>query len=145
RPAAAGREEAARLPRGPRRDLPAGPGVRTAERGAAGGREATVREPTQRGRRLASPEGPEGECVPAARAAGALVRIRRRRSVRVAFGVPRVVQVGPPPGRLYVRGRQGRGRYRGVPSALGGGPTQRGVGDRRRGGQGRSDRAAAGA
>ena len=79
------RRRSAERPRGPRRDVPAGQGVRGAERassleaGAAG-----VREPAQRCGRLAPAEGPEGDRVAAAAALGALVRRCRghRRSTR---------------------------------------------------------------
>ena len=90
--------------RGPRRDVPAGPGVRGAERAAHRGRPAALREPAQRRRRLAPPEGPEGHGVAAAPAVGALVRrgrgglVRRRTSrfldwaAKAGLPVPR-----PPP------------------------------------------------
>ena len=135
----------ARVPRGSRRDLPAGEGVRTVERGAAGRREASVREPPQCRGGLAPPEGPEGHRLPSARPARALVRVRGRRPLRFALGVPRLVPRCPAAGGAHLRGQGRHRRGRGLPRALGGRPAQRRLGGRRGGRQGRQGRAPAGA
>ena len=52
--------------RGPRRGLLPGRGLRRAQRRPGRGRQGAVRQPAQRGRRLAAPEGPPGHRDPAA-------------------------------------------------------------------------------
>ena len=66
RPARRGRR--ARAARGARRGVPVGGGVRPAERVAAGGGQAGLRQSAQRRRRVAAAEGPPGHRVPRARA-----------------------------------------------------------------------------
>ena len=145
RPPASAAEGPAGLPRGPRRDLPAGEGVRAPERGAARRREAAVREPAQRRGGLAPTEGPEDLGLATAGAVRALVRVRGGDPVRLALGLPGLVPRRPAARGPHLRGQAGRRRGDGLPRALGGPPSQRGLGGRRRGDQGRPGRAAAGA
>ena len=66
--------------RGARRGVPPGQGVRAAQRLDDRGRQAALRQPAQRGRRLAAPEGPAGHRHPRAR--HGLPRHRRPRGLR---------------------------------------------------------------
>ena len=83
-PATARGRRSARDRRDPRRDVPAGPGVRAAERGLLEAGAEGLRQPAQRRRRVAAAEGPEGDRVAAAAPVGAFVRRGRRacRSIR---------------------------------------------------------------
>ena len=96
--------------RGSRRDVPAGKGVRGAERASAGCGHEGVREPPERGRRLAPAEGSEGDGLAAAAAVGALVRRGRGGLVRVASRVPRVGLGGRTAGAADHRAARRRSR-----------------------------------
>ena len=62
---AARRRRPSRGGRGARRGVPAAGGLRAAERAAGGGRRVDVRQPPQRGRRVAAPARPAGDRVAA--------------------------------------------------------------------------------
>ena len=145
RAAQAAPEGSAGLDRGSRGDVLPGEGVRRPERGADRHRAAAVREPPQRGCGVPAAEGPEGDVVAAPPAVGALVRGGGRHRLRLASGVLGVGGFGRAAGAAdhHRRGLDRRGR--GVPHELGRAPALGRLGDRRRGDQGRSDGAAAGA
>ena len=104
--------------RGARRGLPAGRGVRAAQRVDARGRQAAVRQPPQRRGRLAAPEGPR---VTASRALGMVCHgIGARKGFEpkaqshayealAAWGLPTSEQV---PGARHPRGGRGLRRER---------------------------------
>ena len=78
--------------RGPRRGVPAGRRLRAAQRGDGRRRQAGLRQPAQRRRRLAAPEGPAGHRDPRAR--HGLPRHRRPRGLRAGVAVRGVRRAG---------------------------------------------------
>ncbi len=78
----------ARAARGARRGVPADGGLRAAQRVDDRGRQAGLRQPAQRRRRLAAPEGPAGHRQPRAR--HGLPRHRRPHGLRAEGAVPRL-------------------------------------------------------
>ena len=78
----------ARAARGARRGVPAEGGLRAAQRVDDRGRQAGLRQPAQRRRRVAAPEGPAGHRQPRAR--HGLPRHRRPHRVRAEGAVPRL-------------------------------------------------------
>ncbi len=110
----AGRRRHPRPGRGARRGVLPGRGVRRAERVAGRGRQGAVRQPAQRGSRLAPDEGPADHRVPAA--ADARARHRRPRGVHADHPVARVrtAQGVGPAGLQPVQGGRRAGRGAGV-------------------------------
>ena len=101
----------ARAARGARRGVPARGGVRAAERVAAGGGQARLRQPAQRGRGLAAAEGPPGHRVPRARRD----RARHRPGGRAGQRTP----TAPSPARRPGRARRGTSKGRRTRSRAG--------------------------
>ena len=128
----------ARPRRGPRGGLPARRGLRAAQRVDGRRRQADVRQPAQRRRRLPAPEGPEGDRH--ARPRDGLPRHRRPRGLRADHaerGVRRAGGVGAAglragQGGADPRGGRGADRPRGRAP-----PHDRRLRDRRPGRQGR--------
>ena len=100
----------ARADRGPRRGVPAGRGVQPAQRVDGRRRQADVRQPPQRRRRLAAPEGPAGHRVPRAR--DGLPRHRQARGLRAHRPVAGLRRAGRL-GAAHLRPRQGAADARG--------------------------------
>ena len=104
--------------RGARRGVPARRGVRAAERVDGRRRQADVRQPAQRRRRLAAPEGPQGHRHPRPR--HGLPRHRRARGLRAEGAVTLLRGAGglgpaglrPGQGRRDPQGRRGLRRER---------------------------------
>ena len=123
--------------RGPRRGVPAGAGLRAAQRGDGGRRQADVRQPAQRGCWLTAAEGPQGHRDPSP--GHGLPRHRCPQGLRAqgaVGGVRRPEGMGPAdqqPGQ----GRQGTEAGGGVRRALRRAPARRRARDRRGRGQGR--------
>ena len=127
----------------PGRGVSPGHGLRAAQRRAARRGTEALRQPPQRRGRVVAAEGPEGDRLPPAAPVGPFVRSGRGCVVRLASGVPRLGGLGRAAGGADHRApKLHRGRPC-VPAPLGGAPTLRRLGDRRRGDQGRSDRSAA--
>ena len=107
------RRRRARARRGPRRGVLPDRGLRRPQREPRRGGQGAVRQPAQRRRGLAAPEGPQGHGHPAA----AHARARHRRAPRVRHraperGVCRPARLGAADLRRGARARRHRGRAR---------------------------------